>query len=51
MTLENILNISNEVELARVEEKLSKLKAKQLFNRGFLDNLKAGSFQALAEKA
>ncbi len=49
MTLENKLNISNDVELARVEEKLSKLKAKKLFKSGFLDKLKTGSFQALAD--
>ena len=49
MTLENKLNISDAVELARVEEKLSKAKANQLFSSGFLDTLKAGSFQALAD--
>lgn len=49
MTLENKLNITDPVELARVEEKLSKLKAKKLFTSGFLDTLNAGSFQALAD--
>ena len=49
MILANKLNISNAVELARVEEKLSKSKAKKLFNSGFLDRIKAGSFQALAD--
>ena len=48
MTLENKLNISDAVELARVEEKLSKAKANQLFGSGFLESLEAGSFQALA---
>jgi len=49
MTLENKLNITDAVELARVEEKLSKAKAHKLFTSGFLDTLQAGSFLALAE--
>lgn len=49
MILENKLNITNAVELASVEEKLSKAKAKQLFTSGFLDTLKAGTFQTLAD--
>ena len=49
MILENKLNITNAVELARVEEKLSKAKANKLFTSGFLDTLKAGSFQTLAD--
>lgn len=49
MTLENKLNITNAAELAKVEEKLSKIKANQLFTSGFLDTLKAGSFQTLAD--
>jgi len=48
MILDNKLNITDAVALARVEEKLSKTKAHQLFNSDFLDNLEAGSFQALA---
>ncbi|MCF6345149.1 MAG: Fic family protein [Thiomicrorhabdus sp.] len=49
MTLKNKLNITDAVELARVEEKLSKAKAHQLFSSGFLNKLKAGSVQALLE--
>ena len=49
MILENRLNISDAVELARVEERLSKAKAKKLFESGFLDTLEAGSFEALSE--
>ncbi|VAW87714.1 Fic domain protein, HP1159 type [hydrothermal vent metagenome] len=49
MTLNNKLGITDAVELARVEEKLSKTKAKKLFTSGFLDRLDAGSFQALAD--
>jgi cell filamentation protein len=48
MTLANKLNITDAVELARVEEKLSKAKAHKLFASGFLTSLEAGSFQALA---
>ena len=39
MILENRLNITDMVELARVEEKLSKQKAHQLFSTGFLSTL------------
>ncbi len=49
MILENKLNITDAVELARIEEKLSKSKAKNLFKSGFLNKLNAGSFQALAD--
>jgi len=48
MILENRLNINDVVELARVEERLSKAKAKKLFESGFLDTLNAGSFEALS---
>jgi cell filamentation protein len=49
MILENKLNISNQVELAREEEKISKIKAKQLFETNFLDTLNSGSFKALSK--
>jgi len=49
MILKNKLNITDAVELARVEEKLSKIKANKLFTSGFLNTLKAGSFQTLAD--
>jgi len=49
MILSNKLNITNAVELARVEEKLSKTKANQLFTSGFLDTLQAGTFQTLSD--
>ena len=48
MILENKLNISDAVELARVEEKLSKVKAHKLFDSDFLESLSVGSFEALA---
>ena len=48
MTLENKLGITDSTKLARVEEKISKKKAIQLFESGYLDSLKAGSFESLA---
>lgn len=49
MTLENKLGIMNSAELARAEEKISKKKAMELFESGYLDRLEAGTFKALAE--
>lgn len=48
MTLENKLNITDSTELARMEEKISKKKAVELFENGYLDNYKVGTFQMLA---
>ena len=49
MTLENKLNISDAVELARAEEKISKTKALKLFTSGYLNTLEASTFDSLAE--
>ncbi len=49
MTLKNKFNIENEVELARVEEKISKKKAIEIWSSGELKNFQAGSFKSLAE--
>lgn len=49
MALENKLGITDSVELARMEEKISKKKAVELFESGYLDSLEAGTFYALAE--
>jgi len=48
MILENKLNISNQIELAKAEEKISKQKAKQLFDSGDINNVAAGTFAGLA---
>ena len=48
MTLENKLGISNSLQLANEEEKITKRKALLLFETGFLNVLEAGSFSALA---
>lgn len=48
MILENKLGIKSEIELAKEEERISKLKAKNLFKNGFFDTLEAGSFESLS---
>lgn len=48
MALDNKLNISDSTELARMEEKISKKKAVELFSNGYLDSYEAGTFQMLA---
>jgi len=47
MMLENKLGITNQVELARAEEKISKQKARQLFDAGDIDQA-VGTFEGLA---
>lgn len=49
MALKNKLGVTDSAELARMEEKISKKRAAELFEKGYLDSLKAGSFHALAE--
>ncbi len=47
MTLENKLHLTNSVDLAREEERISKKKAVELFENGLLDTLQPGSFESL----
>src|SRR5690625_3591723 len=49
MVLENKLAITNSAELARVEEKISKKKALEMFETGFLDTLEVGTYKALSK--
>ena len=48
MTLENKLNITHQVELAKAEEKISKQKAKQLFDSGDITKVEVGTFSGLS---
>ena len=43
MILENKLNITNQVELARAEERISKQKAKQLYDSGDISQAQVGT--------
>lgn len=47
MALTNRLGITNAADLAREEERISKKKALELFEKGMLDKLEAGTFSAL----
>jgi cell filamentation protein len=49
MVLANKLNITNQIELSKAEEKISKQKAKQLFESGEINHFEIGTFQALAQ--
>ena len=47
MTLENKLGITAAADLAREEERISKKKAVELFEKGILNELEAGTFSSL----
>ena len=47
MTIENKMGITSSAALAREEEKISKKKAVELFEKGLLDQLTAGTFSSL----
>ena len=46
--LENKLGITDLAELARIEEKISKQKAVEMFESGYLESLEAGTYESLA---
>ncbi len=46
--LENKLGIADSAELARAEEKISKKKAIEMFETGFLEKLEPGTYESLA---
>lgn len=48
MILKNKLNITDQVELAKTEEKISKQKAKQLFDSGDIRKVEVGTFAGLS---
>ncbi len=47
--LENKLGIDNEIELAKEEERITKIKALQLFETKQLESFEIGTFKALAQ--
>lgn len=47
MTLKNKLGIHNPVELARQEERLTKTRALELFDKGLLDSFEVGTYEGL----
>ena len=47
MALENKLGLTSSADLAREEERISKKKAAELFEKGILDSLPVGKFSAL----
>lgn len=49
MAFENKFGITDSVELARVEEKTSKKKALELFERNLLDTFEVGTFKGLVQ--
>lgn len=49
MILDNKLGITDPAELAREEEKISKAKAKEMFETGFYDKLEPGTFESLKQ--
>ena len=49
MALQNKLGITDSFELAQVEERLSKARALELFEKGLLDTFEVGTFRGLAQ--
>ncbi|PGS81616.1 cell filamentation protein Fic [Bacillus cereus] len=49
MVLKNKLGITNSAELAREEERLSKIRAKELFDSGKIDDIEIGTFKGLSD--
>ena len=49
MALENKLGITDSAELARIEEKISKAKALELFEKGILGKIEVGTYEGLTQ--
>ena len=47
--LKNKLNITDEVELSKIEEKITKLKALELYDSGKISTIEVGTFKGLAQ--
>lgn len=48
MILDNKLNIKDQIELSKAEEKISKQKARELFDSGDISKVKIGTFEGLS---
>ncbi|MBD9750842.1 cell filamentation protein, partial [Enterococcus faecium] len=48
MVLENKLGITNQIALAKAEERISKQKAKHLYDSGKINEIEVGTFKGLA---
>ena len=49
MILDNKLGIDNQIELAKVEEKITKINAIKLYESGELNNFETGTFKGLSQ--
>lgn len=49
MALENKLGLTNQVALAKHEEKISKQKAKDLYDSGKMNKIEIGTFKGLSD--
>ena len=49
MIIENKLGLTSQVELAKTEEKLSKQKAKELYDSGKINEIEVGTFNGLSD--
>ena len=49
MILSNLLNLTNQLELNREEERLSKIRAKELFELNLMDSFDVGTFHGLSQ--
>ena len=47
--LENLLGIDNQAELARIEERTTKTRAKELVEKNVIDSFDVGTFKGLAQ--